>query len=185
MGKLTREDVIAMGLIQPEIESDENHTKREDIERRMHEKVAELEAYLRGDGLTRAIICDLDGTLALMQGRGPFEWHRVGEDALNKPVAELLHRYQDDHAILIVSGRSEECRVDTVRWLKKHDIPCLCLFMRKAGDYRKDAQVKLEIFHESIAGRYQVVLCLDDRNQSVEFWRSLGLTCFQVAPGDF
>jgi hypothetical protein len=30
-----------------------------------------------------------------------------------------------------------------------------------------------------------VVLCLDDRNSVVKLWRDLGLTCLQVAEGDF
>ena len=30
-----------------------------------------------------------------------------------------------------------------------------------------------------------VFVCVDDRQKVVDMWRSLGLTCFQVAPGDF
>ena len=30
-----------------------------------------------------------------------------------------------------------------------------------------------------------VFLVVDDRNKVVDMWRSLGLTVFQVAPGDF
>jgi len=33
--------------------------------------------------------------------------------------------------------------------------------------------------------KYHVEFVLDDRNQVVNFWRYLGLTCFQVAEGDF
>lgn len=132
-----------------------------------------------------AIICDLDGTLALMQGRGPFEWHRVKEDAPNHVVIDLLRRYDKTHSIIIVSGRSEECRIATQAWLVLNNVPYDHLYMRPAGDFRKDAEVKREIFDEKIVERYDVAFCLDDRNQSVEFWRSLRLTCFQVAPGDF
>lgn len=132
-----------------------------------------------------AIICDLDGTIALMQERGPFEWHRVNEDAPNAVVIDLLRRYEDTHDIIIVSGRSDECRYETVDWLREHRVSWNQLFMRRAGDFRKDAEVKRELYDEHIAGRYDVTFCLDDRNQSVEFWRSLGLVCFQVAPGDF
>jgi hypothetical protein len=57
--------------------------------------------------------------------------------------------------------------------------------MRKTSDMRKDAVVKEEIYNENILDKYNVLLVLDDRNQVVDFWRSKGLTCFQVAPGDF
>ncbi len=184
MGKLTREDAIAMGLIQPETESEENRAKRENIERQFHELQAQMQ--LATIERPRAIICDLDGTLALMTDRKPFDWHLVGNDKPNRPVIDLVKRYAIDHGIFIVSGRSDECRVQTVRWLRQHHIPCLCLFMRKAGDYRKDAEVKREIWEQQIVPLdYRITFCLDDRNQSVEFWRSLGLTCLQVAPGDF
>ena len=39
--------------------------------------------------------------------------------------------------------------------------------------------------HILIKDKYQVDYVLDDRNQVVEMWRSLGLTCLQVADGDF
>lgn len=57
--------------------------------------------------------------------------------------------------------------------------------MRKSGDMRKDSIVKREMFDEHIRGRYNVNFVLDDRNQVVELWRSMGLTCLQVADGDF
>ena len=45
-----------------------------------------------GDTMTdRAVIVDIDGTLALRTGdRSPFDWHRVGEDTPNPPVIELV-----------------------------------------------------------------------------------------------
>jgi hypothetical protein len=57
--------------------------------------------------------------------------------------------------------------------------------MRKEGDVRKDAIVKGEIYEKNINGKYNVLFVLDDRNQMVEMWRGLGLTCLQVADGDF
>jgi len=57
--------------------------------------------------------------------------------------------------------------------------------MRKTGDSRKDSIVKREIFEEHIKGKYRIQFVLDDRNQVVEMWRQLGLTCLQVAEGDF
>jgi len=57
--------------------------------------------------------------------------------------------------------------------------------MRPTGDNRKDAIVKREIFDREIRDRYRILFVLDDRNQVVDMWRELGLTCLQVAPGDF
>jgi len=57
--------------------------------------------------------------------------------------------------------------------------------MRAAGDMRKDAIVKAEIFDREIRHRWDVTAVFDDRQQVVRMWRSLGLTVFAVAEGDF
>jgi hypothetical protein len=57
--------------------------------------------------------------------------------------------------------------------------------MRKTGDHRKDYVVKKEIHRKLIKPKYEVLFVLEDRNQAVNMWRQEGLTCLQVAPGDF
>ena len=59
------------------------------------------------------------------------------------------------------------------------------LFMRASGDTRKDEIVKLELFDAHVRGKYDVRLVLDDRDRVVRMWRSIGLTCLQVADGEF
>lgn len=54
------------------------------------------------------------------------------------------------------------------------------LFMREA-----DYIVKAELFDKYVRHNYNVIGVLDDRTQVVNMWRSMGLTCLQVAPGDF
>jgi hypothetical protein len=54
-----------------------------------------------------------------------------------------------------------------------------------SADMRKDAVIKQELFDKYVAGKYNVLFVLDDRNQVVDFWRSIGLTCFQVNYGNF
>jgi hypothetical protein len=59
------------------------------------------------------------------------------------------------------------------------------LVMRKHEDNRPDNVVKLEIFNQLYRDEFNVKLVLDDRDQVVRMWRSLGLTCLQVAEGNF
>jgi predicted kinase len=133
-----------------------------------------------------AYVFDVDGTLALMDGRGPFEWHRVGEDGLNIPVALLASTLEDcGYKIVVMSGRDAVCRPETEAWLKSRGIPYDVLIMRPAGDQRKDSIVKLELFQEHVAPAYAVHGVFDDRDQVVAMWRRIGLPCFQVAPGAF
>jgi hypothetical protein len=131
------------------------------------------------------VICDIDGTIAEMGDRGPFHWDRVH---LDKPIAviiDLLRLLATQYEIVLVSGRSDESMKLTLNWLKEHDVPYTMLLMRKAKDYRKDSVVKMELYENQIEPFYDVQFVLDDRNQAVDMWRSLGLTCLQVAPGDF
>lgn len=134
--------------------------------------------------LPDCIIADIDGTLAHNTGRGIYEWDRVGEDKKDDQIVDIISRYGEIH-IIIVSGRSDRCRPETEKWLADNGIQYNDLFMRKDGDMRKDVLVKKEIYEAEIMGRYNVKFILDDRNQTVQGWRDLGLKCLQVADGNF
>lgn len=137
-------------------------------------------------------LVDIDGTLALRGERKPYEWHRVGEDKPNEPVIEVVRALAACSNIVFVSGRMEDCREQTLDWLHEHvcrrALTCFHapLFMRADDDYRRDTVVKREIYETWIAGRYDVAGVIDDRDQVVKMWRNeLGLTCLQVAEGNF
>ncbi|HMR89114.1 MAG TPA: AAA family ATPase [Saprospiraceae bacterium] len=137
--------------------------------------------------LPKAIICDLDGTLCLMDGRSPFDASKCDQDLPNLPVVNMVKNYhQLGYKIILASGREDTFKPQTIAWLDAHDIAYELLVMRAAGDFRKDAIVKREIFETHIEGKYFVELVLDDRNQVVDLWRNdLHLPCFQVYYGDF
>lgn len=142
--------------------------------------------------LPDCIIVDIDGTVALMTGRSPYDYSRVGEDVPNVPVCRIVHRelQSGEVKVLFVSGRKAECRAATEAWLNaEFGAPGYTvspsLFMRADGDDRDDRIVKREIHEREIRGKYNVRYVLDDRNRTVAGWRSLGLPCFQVAEGDF
>lgn len=144
------------------------------------------DVYVPDPALPPAVICDLDGTLALLNGRSPYDASRCEEDVLNAVVAGILSSLVDPRpAVLLVSGREDRHRAQTERWLARHGIAYDELHMRPAGDSRRDAIVKREIFDREIRPRFRVQFVLDDRDQVVEMWRGLGLTCLQVAEGDF
>lgn len=137
-------------------------------------------------------IVDIDGTLALMGDRSPYDWSRVGEDLPNKPVVRMVEAliYTGDQ-IVFMSGRMEKCRKQTELWLCSNVAGVYIpdgqqLFMRGDDDYRSDEIVKKQLFDEHINGRFDVAGVIDDRDKVVRMWREeLGLTCFQVADGEF
>lgn len=148
------------------------------------------------------IVCDLDGTLANCEHRvhhvanKPKNWDAfyagIPGDTVNLAVLNVLHTYltaEVSYELIFCSGRPERCREDTVAWIHKagfhrgHKAP-YTLLMRKDGDFRADYIVKQEILDNHI-DKDRVLFVLDDRQQVVDMWRRNGLTCFQVAPGDF
>ena len=141
---------------------------------------------------TRAIICDIDGTLAMRGERSPYDYSKVGEDEPNLPIVELAKTLSENWSreIIFVSGRDDSCEFETNEWLRMaldifDSYDDVVLHMRKTGDNRPDAVVKREIYERHIKDRYQVDYVLDDRNQVVAMWRSLGLVVLQVAEGNF
>lgn len=133
-----------------------------------------------------AIVVDIDGTLAHMNGRGPYDLHRVGEDRLDVEVRQVVRWAVDEGwQVILLSGREDSVYLETTNWLRDHDVMADELYMRPADDKRKDSIVKAELFDTHVRDRFNVRFVLDDRNQVVEMWRAMGLKCFQVAEGNF
>jgi hypothetical protein len=124
-----------------------------------------------------------------MEARGPFEWGKVGTDVPNDNVVRLVQTIGNTTSdeVIFLSGRDECCRQQTTEWLKKFVTNGAepQLHMRSAGDNRDDRVVKRELYAKFIAPLYNVRFVLDDRDKVVAMWRALGLTCLQVAEGDF
>lgn len=156
--------------------------------RDMHRQFYALKNIVEQDAtLPKAIICDLDGTLALMNGRNPFDAALCEADLLNVPVAKVLKTFQNlGYQTLLLSGRKEEHKPQTINWLAANNITYDLLELRKTEDNRADTIVKKELFEAHIVGKFYIEFVLDDRDQVVDLWRNeLGLTCFQVNYGDF
>lgn len=140
--------------------------------------------YVENPVLPWCVMCDLDGTAAIITERSLYDGAKCNLDMPNNAVRSVLQR-MEDFDIVYMSGRDDAHRNVTQDWLYYHRFPDGALHMRKTGDKRKDSIVKGELFDAYVRGKYNVLFVLDDRNQVVDYWRSIGLTCFQVAPGDF
>ena len=137
--------------------------------------------YYLGE-LPKCVIFDLDGTLALMNGRGPFEEERCHEDVPNYPMVDVAKMFCDrpDVTVICLSGRKEDiARTHTENWLLANGINFDHLYMRPAGNSEKDVKIKKEIYEEKIEGKYLVYAVFDDRPQVVEgLWVEKGLPVF-------
>lgn len=151
--------------------------------------VEELVPYARLRTHPGAVICDIDGTVALHVARSPYDYSRVLTDAPNPAVLRVLEGLRTtpgraEHLIFL-SGRPDSCRADTEAWLDEHVRDWDELYMRATGDTRNDAAVKYDLFNAHVRNRFDVRLVLDDRDRVVRLWRALGLPTLQVNDGDF
>lgn len=133
------------------------------------------------EGLNTAIICDLDGTLALFGDANPYDRDFL-KDEPNEAVRSILANSLGH--VILVSGRTDKYRDQTEKWLDKHEVRYENLFMRKDGDTRNDTIVKQEIYEAEIKDKYNILFVLDDRLRVCRLWHSLGLPLLRFGDPD-
>lgn len=135
--------------------------------------------------LLNVVLFDIDGTLAHMGNRGPFDWMEVYRDDISKVVAEHVAYHKSmGRLIFIVTGRDEVCRKVTAEWLTMYGIEFDDILMRPKDDGRKDTVVKKEIYEKYIKGQYNVWCVYDDRLQVLDMWYKEGIFTFNVNQGN-
>jgi predicted kinase len=142
------------------------------------------EKYVPNEDKPSAYLCDIDNSLAIMGNRSPFDWHRVGIDKVNESLKIIINElYAKGYSIILLSGRDEVCRMETVEWLNANGINYNRLEMRKENDNRKDSIVKKELF-DRIKGDYNILGVFDDRLSVCRMWHSLNLPLFRIGDPD-
>ena len=151
----------------------------------------------------KTVIFDLDGTLADIETRrgisikenGKMDWdiffdpNNISLDTPNRPVITMAKLLKESgHRIVILSGRSKVTKDATRDWLKQFDVPFDVLKMRpdnKEFKFMPDDQLK-KLWLDQLFPNTEDVLCVfDDRDKVVKMWRENGLSCLQVAEGNF
>jgi phosphoglycolate phosphatase-like HAD superfamily hydrolase len=141
----------------------------------------------------RIVIADLDGTLSdyghrlhLYKERDYDAFNKAGKD--DRPIENICNILRaldrQETEIVVMTARSSDNRPATQEWLRLNDVPCDRLIMRPVGDQSPDDECKRKLFEEKI-DYSDVWFVLEDRKSVVDMWRGEGLTCLQVAPGDF
>ena len=138
--------------------------------------------------LPSVVICDLDATLALHQGREPFEWDLLKTDKIDPRLRLLLNHFMGLYKVVFITGRPESARLATTEWLqdpqnKLHDN--WVLYMRKNNDFSHGDDYKEKVYREKIEGKYNVLCVFEDSNKCVSRWRELGLLTCQVENSDY
>jgi len=131
------------------------------------------------------VVVDLDGTVADISHRSPYDASNCFNDTPRAHVIDLIHaiRFARTVMIIFVSGREDKYRDETERWLNKHLNVSRRLFMRATDDMRKDSIIKEEIYRAEIEPHFNVRWVIDDRPSVIRMWRGLGLPVLDVGEG--
>ena len=151
----------------------------------------------------KKVIFDLDGTLALIDKRraistkdnGKMDWDtffdpdNIKLDKPNWPVILMAQTLKKaGHSVVIFSGRSKATKDATRAWLNNHKIPFDVLKMRPTDGglkWMKDDLLKKKWLTDLFPNTDDIICVFDDRDKVVQMWRDNGITCFQVADGNF
>jgi hypothetical protein len=143
------------------------------------------------------------------KSNGKLDWDvfssssNIKLDVPNEPVVKMAQMFAENgFNVVIFSGRNDRSFHTTRSWLTHNRIPFQKLIMRPDkflnwGDKIASGNIatqEMRFMPDEILKKHMldlfvdiddVFLVVDDRNKVVDMWRSLGLTVFQVAEGDF
>jgi len=143
-----------------------------------------VKKYVQDESLPKAFICDIDGNIATVDGRGHFDWDKVDTDKPRPVVIAMVHGLiEAGYEPIFLSGRDSCCMEKTYNWIMENvmrEYLPACggfrLYMRPEGDMRKDYVVKRELFDKYVKGKFNVCAVLDDRPQVINnCWNELGV----------
>lgn len=152
----------------------------------------------------KCIICDIDNTILDITQRFHFlngtntDWDSfLAEDAImqDKPIWDTINIVGclgKFFPIIFITGRNEGIREITEKQIsqifREHQLLCgFEIYMRTDRDWRKDTEIKKELYEKHVKDKYHVVAAFDDKTSIIELWRSLGITAYHVgelATGD-
>ena len=132
------------------------------------------------------IICDMDGTLSLIniKAREHYDTAKAIDDFTNIPIVDIVNNSQ--YPIFIVTSREERHRRVTEEWLEARAVCYQALIMKDNGDRRPDIVTKKEMYDKYFKDKWNVMFVLEARKRVVQMYRKeLGLTVLQVSDGNY
>lgn len=148
-------------------------------------------------GTYGVVIVDLDGTLSDGTHRlhllptkdlhltGSWsEFNRAARhDAPIQDTIDIVNMlWKAGMGVVILTGRSDEVKTETILWLDRHKVKYDWLIMRRAEDNRKDTVIKEEVLRA--IGLQNIACAFDDSPNVIKHFRSLGVTTYQVTEYD-
>lgn len=158
----------------------------------------------------KCIIVDIDGTIALDKHGEiiPTDFTREGWNEFHKhmdmydadrfiPIWSTINMIKcivndslDTIPIFFVTAREDtgngKIRDNTLKFIAEYFnwVVGEQLYMRAENDFRSSAEVKRDILLHDILPNYDVLLAIDDEEDNIKMFQSLGITAYKVYLGD-
>lgn len=141
----------------------------------------------------RVVIFDYDGTLSdgthrlhllpkenqhLTETWIHFNSACVNDSPIQDTIDVMNAMYDAGFYVIVLTGRSDHVKAESVKWLRDAGARYHLLEMRKQTDNRKDTIIKEEFLRK--IGLHNIVAAWDDSPNVIEHLRSLGITTYQV-----
>lgn len=143
----------------------------------------------------KEVICDVDGTLADLTHRLHYVKVSEGEkkdwkaffgalngDGPRQEVIDEVNELAKTHDIIIVSGRPDSYKQETINWLNRYGVSFKTIIMRRSDDKRPDDEVKQDIL-DGYFDKSKIELVIDDRPRVIRMWETNGLKVKDVGQG--
>lgn len=144
-------------------------------------QITKQKIYIPNNNLPKALICDVDGTIAEINGRSHYDFNKVLTDIPREEIISMIKSWSIANKlhIIFMSGRDECCREDTIKWIQKYfykdNEQNITIFMRKHKDKRNDKIIKEELFWEFVSEYWNIISAIDDRPRIVRLWHDIGI----------
>ena len=134
--------------------------------------------------MNNAIIIDLDGTLAIMGKRDPYDVSKANElDSINEAVRIIISsylKYNENNKVIFLTGRPEKYEQNTIGFINRCGFYEYTLFMRLNDDWRKSEIYKKDVYDNYIKEKFKIDFVMDDNSKVINMFRGLGLICFAL-----
>lgn len=129
----------------------------------------------------KAVISDLDNTLALLD-RDPYkDQDQVMSDRVNAELLRVLHFYQSQEiALIFVTGRWENYDHLTSKWLEDKGLTIERLFSRPLTNYDTGTRLKQWYLENIILSQYIPLLAFDDITTTIKMYRDHDIDAWQI-----
>ena len=139
------------------------------------------------------MVFDIDGVLSDAAGRQHFleqgrrDWssffEACGDDPVVEEIARLLELLDPTLAVVLLTGRPQGVRPQTLAWLERYHLRWDLLVMRPQGNFGPVAGFKRAVVEDLQAHGFDIRLAFEDDPSNHAMYVAAGIPCVYIHSG--